>query len=254
MFNKKHASLLYDFHWEEFNSQNTEEHIKHFLEVGTPKSSCWFSNLAPYIKGFESFKAYIRFNHMESLKGGDLKSSTTSRTAKTCPAIKSILTNSILIKCPSDIMITIDSENNYRYNTPESGKPPLVTVESHAFEQLDNSKSPTVFKGYLNLKFKLAINIGNTSGVPLIFLHPWYHSKLPFDVLNGVLEGGREAGVALNINTIVKVPKGSTKEVFIKAGTVIAYLWSPRPLQLVHCPTLTIPVRHKFSQGGPLGN
>ena len=225
--------LYYTFNDPAWN-KDPERYINLMLEQSSRNKSCWYSNVPKILGGVRNF---VFKKHRDIMNGvPPHKTKNRSGSARLCPAIHSVLDNSILIKCPSDLAISITSNKEFFYTTPDplGSNSPLIAIRSHGYSDMENVESPKLFEGYMNIKFVFPIHIGNNSDTPLIFLHPNFHTRSEFTVLNGVIPRGYVKYQELNINTLVKVPeKGEPPtEIFIKKGEVLAYLWSPKQLSL----------------------
>jgi hypothetical protein len=225
MFGLKKKEYL---EWYSDDIRVTEENINEMLELSRPKSSCWWSNLKSTINSeFGSYSEYIKHQH----HNGNTDLMNTHATVKQCPAVTNILTNSYLIKSPSDITITLTKDYRFLYNTANN----LIDVDSHHIEQFSTEKS-NIFEGKINLKFMIPINI-KTNNTPWIFTQPLYHNNMWFDVTPGSIFGNYTKGQPLFINVLVDIPKDEPITYEIKAGDVLAYMWFPKRIELKHSKT-----------------
>lgn len=214
-----------------FNDKDLAEQIvEDILVPSSPKSSCWWSNLKLNLFGFKNRFEYVKSQHKEYLAGvGDGRAQEATSTIKACPAVGDILSNSFLIKSPADIAVTVDSSMRFVVSTANE----LISVQNHSIEQF-HSEEHNIFEGKMNLKFKLPIII-RTDNIPLMFLQPMFHNNVDYTVVNGTISGKYTKGQPLNINILIDIPKGDEQVVYyIKAGDILAYLWSPEKLKLQH--------------------
>jgi hypothetical protein len=229
--------------------ENAEKEVHRYLEEGSPRSSSWFSSLnlntsklliGKYIPSMSKFIQHLQHN---CLVRGDqeqcnlLEYDHSFSTAKTCPGLKTLLTDSILVKAPCDILITIKDTGEWVYKVPSEG---LITLsEDHGPEQFGypfKEEDQKLFETRRIIKFSLPIQI-STEGVSFIYLDPQLHSKnRELTVINGVIGGeATTRGGTLNIITMYELPqKGSSISISIKKGSILAYLWASRPLKLKH--------------------
>jgi len=256
---KKYTILKY---WFEEEYLKDGELIDLYLENKGTKGSCWFSSLklnisenliGKYIPSMKRFIATLQ----KSCLGGDSKACEYINldklsTIKTCPGVRGIISNSIVVKAPCDILITVNSEGEWVYRVPDSR---LVQVaEEHPAMQFGapfTNENSALFKNKRVIKFKLPIKI-STDGTPYIHLQPQFHSDLPLSVVNGIIEGPHTKGAPLNIITLCTLPKrGSTLEIQINKGDALAYLWSPKPFKIKEGTSKDIKPRfhHKFIGG-----
>ena len=226
---KKNKYLEYYFAVDVLNEKEISESIiEDFITPATPKSSCWWSKLKATVNdGFNSQLDYVRHEH----KNNNTNISTSRATAKQCPAINNILTNSYLIKAPTDMIITITKEREFIYNSSSNA----YNIEAHSSDQFHTEKHG-LFNNKMNLKFEIPIYI-RTDNIPWVFMQPMYHNNMWFDVAAGVIDGKYTKGQPININVLVDIPKGEPVTYEIKAGDVLAYMWLPEKVELKHTKT-----------------
>jgi len=241
--------------WNFYQKINDEDNlIDLFLEKHNKRNNCWWSQLNPYLFGKGKVKDFFHWVHKKKFAGEQNipESFHSVGTAKVCPAIgKGILDKSFLLKTPTDLCFSIDS-NGYIAQSIMESEIAITANQGHSPNQYkynwdyrDDSITDIVdspFDGYTSVKFGLPIYI-RTNNVPYIFLQPQYHKQQEYNenisVLNGLVEGKYTGGQPLLLNVMVKLPKSGTKTIFIKQGTVLAYLWSPEYLELVRNKNLT---------------
>mgnify|MGYP007107491073 FL=1 len=222
---KKKKYLEYYFSDDDLNSPEVaNEVIGEFISPATPKTSCWWSKLKTRIDEHKNQFEYVKQQH----KFGNTDIVESSATAKTCPAINNILMNSYLIKSPSDMIITINKDCGFLYNSSND----KISISTHPTCQFHTEKNG-LFDGKMNLKLALPINI-KTDNIPWIFVQPMYHNDMWFDVTPGVIDGKYTKGQPLNINVLVDIPEGEPVTYEIKAGDVLAYMWLPEKVELKH--------------------
>lgn len=218
MFGKKY--LGYRFKDDSLNNKEmAEELASEIIVQGRPTSSCWFSKLKTATKDFRTYPDFIKDRHKRMLQGEHVENTTGIATAKSCPGIISTISDSYLIKSPTDAMVTIDDKQQIVVDTSNS----LMEVRSHGRDQFVNEGND-FFADKINLKFNIQMTI-KTDGVGYMLLHPVYHSKPDFFVPHGVVSSKYAKCQELNIITLVDIPKpGETKSIEIKKGDVLAYL------------------------------
>jgi hypothetical protein len=204
------------------------ELISTMLVKATPSSSCWWSALPPNVQGISSYLDYLKDIHLNTLKGFPGSRRMTVATAKKCPAILEVLTNSYLVVSPADVLITIDRNGNFVSDSPS----PLIDVISHEAEIFHaQCNASGLFNDKMNLKIEIPVYI--SSEVPYIFLEPKYHNKTFYEVSLGAITGKYMKGQPLTINTFVDIPTTDDPvHYFIKKGEVLAYLWFPETVKL----------------------
>ena len=154
--------------------------------------------------------------------------SQSNNTAKTCSGILNILSNSVLVKAPCDILISIDSDGTWSYVTPPGSAYVKLAEEHPPVQYTPARKEDAIFKNKQVIKFIMPITL--RASEDYIHLAPQYHSDLPLTLLSGVIE---TASAPLNLITTFDIPpKGEVTEIVIKKGTVMAYLWTAKPLRL----------------------
>lgn len=239
---KKYANLYYRF-TDPLLDAKDKDFISNFMEEGTLGSSCWFKNLATntseglFGKYIPNMIKYISFLHNKCLRDGDQLAcdhinSDALGTAKTCPGIRRVIKNSVLVKAPCDIAIDIYSDGSWMWKAPNNM---LIELgEDHGTGQFGlpwTRPGSQLFKNKRVLKFKLPL-IVRTDGEPFIFLQPQFHTDFPFEIVNGVI-APPSPSTSLNIVTFFKVPEdGDTLSVHIKEGDVLCYLWGAKPFKL----------------------
>jgi hypothetical protein len=240
--------LLFSFVRKEHNVKEiVDDVIRNYLEPITLKSSCWWSNMAKTIQSVNtnSYVEYINAVHTNLFKATESSLSVTPSydvagsiaTAKSCPAIISLLSTSFLVRSPADIYITVQEDGNFLWNTSNN----LITIEHHPPCQFtpDDDKG-NLFKGKVNVKFNTGIVI-RTSKMPWLFLQPMYHNNADFTVINGVVSNKHAKGRMLNINTFFNIPIGGEPITYhIKKGDVLCYLWFPKKMKMKHTLNNTI--------------
>lgn len=211
-------------HYLKYNWQGEDLGIEKYLEVGNKKNNCWWKSLKHNTKFFEVFNKHAHqfFNKIPSDENDGVY-----RSAKICPAIgDGLLNKSIIVKSPCDILINVQSDGGYYYEIPDER---FLNISSHSADQFWTSEN-NIFQDYYNFKFELPIQV-STNGLPFMFLDPLYHNlQTPFRVVNGVIEGKHTKSQPLNINTLIHIQEEKT--LFIKAGDVLAYLWTPESCKL----------------------
>jgi hypothetical protein len=221
---------------------NDKKEEKFFLEESNRQSSCWFKNLPIFINKASTLIDYFNILHNKEA------ATIPGETAKVCPAIQSVLDNSILIKTPADIAITIDSTGSYSWEVSSNR---MIYLEEHILEQVGSGKD-TIFKNNVILKLCYRAVISSGGRYPYIFLQPHYHNKLPISIVNGIVPPSYSKNwVDLNIIMLLEVPKEGVETHIIKSGAVIAYLWAPQKLKLRNTEYSSIPpsIRRRFLGG-----
>jgi len=237
MIFKKKNYFEYYFKDPFFDKEISEERVKHYLEESTPKSSGWWKTLKIHIDMALKFRSHIDYlknyqtTHLEEKTEGTPNPLMSLKTAKSCPAIIDVLSNSLLLKSPVDIVFTISSDERYVWNSSQYDMAsPAIDIVTHDKIQLRTYGNNDIFKNKMNIKFIFPMYV--KSNTPYIFLPPTYHNPdFPFQVLPGTVTK-RWMPVELNTNTMIDVPKKGTKSYHIKKGEVIGYLWFPEKTKL----------------------
>ena len=186
MFGKK-KKLMYYFENDKFNNKEfSEEMISRFLTPADAKSSCWWSSLKPTLFGLDMRDTVIEFHNKFMLGktsgNSDLEYSSVS-TARKCPSLINMFTNSYLLRSPSDMTITIDKFGAFISHSAN----PLIEVMNHPTSQF-YTETDNLFEGKMNLKFIFPFNL--KSDVQWLFLQPMYHNNMWFTVANGAIFNG----------------------------------------------------------------
>jgi hypothetical protein len=208
---------------------------KEFLQESSTKSSCWFSNLPLFVHRARSLVHELRDKHVQIFNTRNIQDldSVPALTAKTCPAVRSILDNSILVKAPVDLAITIKNDGSY---IAQPSTPEFMGVSEHPVAQVESSDAASnkVFEGALILKLALEMSVSNFSGSSLVFMQPTYHTKVPYLVVPGVVPSSYlKTWKRLNIIAIFEIPKEGYVTHLIRKGDILAYLWSEDNLTVV---------------------
>lgn len=239
MFGKKNNYLEYHFIDNGLNllAEDGGKIIDEFISPSSAKSSCWWSNLKAYVDGYKNQFEYVKKEHRDKLKLRDgnyiTKINETRATAKLCPAIHSILSNVFLIKCPSDIIITVDKTTAHLYNASSN----YISIRSHSTKQFHTENgNGNLFENKMNLKFELPIYIRPNNN-PYLFIQPIYHNDTWYDVAPGIIDGRFKKAQPLNVNVLVDIPKDEPVTYELKSGDVLAYMWIPGKTELKHSKT-----------------
>ena len=229
-----------------FTAQHLEEQYKDIIDdyISTGKTSkCpWHNALTPLSNGISSIKQYLGLESKNIINKGFTSNSRAQTTMKVCPGINDILNNCLLIKLPTDLHLTLhDNGTKFIWKTPDGT--PCIEIESHHPDQW-TPKDPNLnlFKNKQNIKFMFPLQIG--SDVPYIFLQPQFHNNVPFTVINGAVDGKYKKSNNLNINTFFECT-GNDENYFLKAGTVIAYIWFPEKVKMVYNNKLPLMPLHR---------
>jgi hypothetical protein len=245
-----------------FNNPSNLEHslrlqISDYLEEGSPSGSCWFrslpTNLSKFFLGEQvsSIRGLMTLLTSRASKGDStstdlLKTVGTFSTAKTCPGIRGVLANSVLVKCPMDIQISVASTGTWAYRTAREGL--LEIGDEHPPAQVSTRDGlNNIFDGYKFLKIKLPLLLA-TRGVSYIHLQPQYHVRASeYFVMNGVMSGRTTYGEDLNIIIGIKLPpEGETIDIAINAGDILAYLWAEKPMKVIEDTSISKTPKTKF--------
>jgi len=228
---------------EEWEYRLSEDFITEVLEVSEPKTNCWWSNMKTFVDGYTSWKQGFHSVIQNLRRGIEDDFANTQTTAKLCPAIREgILNKVILIKMPNDLIISKDETGNFG----EVGSTSFVKLGSHPPKQWYTEKG-NPFENKMNIKFQFPIYTRTEKELPWMFLHPQYHKQnLPFEVLNGVIEGKNTKGQFLTLNTVAEIPK-EQETIMIKKGTIMAYMWLPEKVKLKYNPKMNFKHQTTFS-------
>lgn len=237
MFKKKNY-LEYYFMNPFYGKEVSEERIKEYLEESNPSSNGWWHTLKLHWDPlFKSYFEYFKTAHADFFLGKikEPPPMLSIRTAKACPAIMDVLTNSFLIKSPSNIIITIDPEGRFLWHSSDrsENEREVIDIVSHGEKQFRTYGDNDIFKDKLNIKFNFPIYIKSTA--PFIWLPPTYHNPDSiFKVFPGALNKKWNSVNQLNLNTYINIPKNQTETYHIKKGDVMGYLWFPEKTKLKH--------------------
>lgn len=197
-----------------------------FLERGSPASCPWHSALSSFV-GFtgsiKSFYASLKDRYFRGEISGDELNRNLGpvrATARSCPAINHVLSNSYIVKCPVETHISISPDGRYVWNSPSTK---LMNVSSHPTDQY-TSEGSTLFNNRINLKFELPV-ILNSHKQPYMFLQPSFHLDAEWETVNGAVTNRETLCQQLNVNTFFRIDPTRQRDIVIPVGTPLAYLW-----------------------------
>lgn len=222
-----------------------EEDIDIWLEVCKPSTSLWWDTLSSS-KSIQNISEI--FKRMLAKKEQYGAVPTAAKTMKNCPGVLGLFKSTILLKAPMDMEIHLkDAEEGITQIVCESIYPAGLKVESHPTWQFANGG--TTWANYRNIKFKFPFIISSTH--PYIFVQPYWHNPLPFDVPPGGLFGKYHEHEALNLNTFYKMSENQEYDSFkLKKGTVLGYMVFPYPVSLKYDPKLHVDARLTMLKNG----
>jgi len=215
---------------QELNS-DPEKYIGLFVTQNTRQKCPWFNGLSKLHKIKERFRLAKRklFNNEITLEQCN-KELEVSSSARTCPGIVDLLDQSIIVHCPTDVHISINTNGEYYWNSPSNE---LINISSHPREQYI-AEDNKLFKDKINIKFNLGLRLSTDNDIQWVYLQPQYHYDAPWEVVHGVMKGNHTSTELLNINTFVKINENEQTDLFIPAGTPLCYIWFSEPVKLVH--------------------
>jgi hypothetical protein len=221
--------------------------VPSIMEESTPSSSCWFKQL-PLLAGskYSDILEFFSGAHSDKLKGKGGPAFMYS--AKVCPAVQNMLSTSILVKAPADIMLTIDTNGGYVWDTSEGS---LISITEHPREQVAGVGANDLFEGKLALKFNIDIYMVAKDSFSLMLLQPQFHNKVPFTVINGLIPPEFLASsTELNVIGLFDIPKENPVTHYIKQGQVLAYMWAENKVKLEKSKhTIHHPIRRSYLRG-----
>jgi hypothetical protein len=212
-------TIKYQFISREYSDKHVaQEAIKTLLVKATPTSSCWWSKLKRRVGDAKTNIDAIRIAQEVSLKDEE-NLPEGGMTTKTCSGILNLFNKTYLVKAPADIVITIDSDENYRWNTAADE---LVTIAVHNKKQFW-SEGNDLFANKVCFKIILKIRL-STNGFGYMLTEPYYHNTLGLSFALGYVSDVYAQSEELNIFMFLDVPKEGTKTVTIPKGTTLQYL------------------------------
>ena len=199
--------------------------ISEFLVECSPSTSSWFNSLDFFINGAKDLNEYFSIVKRNILKGlqsyDEINSVTTpaATTIKNCPGIKGLFRNTILVKSPCDLHVSVLPHNNNFEVLFNSSDQRLMIGEWHDDGQF-KSRSNGLFNGAKNLKLCLPIVL--QTDVDYLMLDPMYHENLPWKTMTGVINAREYNAVQLNINVMLQETEC---DFIIKKGAPLCYLY-----------------------------
>ena len=205
-------------------------------------SSSWLKELPPtigtYLFGgkvltpshlYSKIKRMLKYGTPEEAQEAAEVLRAPIATAKTCPGIKRLLSNSLVVVCPTDVHITVFKSGDWLANVAEGEF--LTITEDHPIYQLDTLKEgSSIFRGRGVIKFKIPIHL-SAVGDYLILPAQYHKAHESLQTLVGLVPRERFArkGATLNIINTLNTSPDEDYDITIKKGTPLAYLWSSTP-------------------------
>lgn len=229
--------------WLKTWSDEFDFNIEDYISPCIPATSDWWKGLPRFLtSATKNIKDFVNERHRKYLYDAQDRepfkvktfNNGLEKTAKECPGIMSVFKTSYLIKCPSDMMITISKSMDIVVDVPAGSN---FKVESHHFAQIASQNN--LFEGRINIKFVLPIMLCSESKIPWVFFNPTYHSNPIWDVIPGVIDENYTQGIELNVNTLIDTrtlewDAYGTYTINLKKGDPIAYLWLPEKTKFVY--------------------
>jgi hypothetical protein len=211
--------IKYQFKSLQYNEQYiAEEVIKRVIVKSIPSSSCWWSKLKQRTDKAKNNIEAVKHSQQNLLKGVG-NDTTKGVTAKTCSGILNLFNKTYLIKSPTDIVITIDSDEEYRWDV---GNAELVTISAHNKTQFCNEGND-LFSNKMCFKISLQLRL-STRDFGYMLTTPYYHNELGLDMALGYVSEMYAKSEGLNLFMFMEKPKDGTKTLTIPEGTVLQYL------------------------------
>lgn len=176
------------------------------------------------------YRDYRASNNLPQLDG-HIKNYAHFSTAKLCPNIVNILSQSVAVKAPVDIHVSV-----IKYPKVEP-KAHHVFVDDkfpytqpHGRVQFTTEKS-SVFTNMVNLKIEIGINLHCHKDTVVTFTQPLYHNdKVPYTVIPGMFTYPLNGFAGLIFNALM--PE-DTEDFIIKSGDVLFYATFNRKVKLI---------------------
>jgi len=210
--------IKYQFIDKEYNEKYiAEELIKEIIVKATPSSSCWWSRLKSRTDDAIDILDGKRKKLEDLVKGGD--GEEFGATAKTCSGILNLFKKAYLIKSPTDIVITVDSDENYRWETSNEA----LTYISHHPKGQFWSEGNNLFENKLCFKVELGVRL-SMNGFGYMLIEPFYHNNLDARLALGYVNDTYSKSESLNLFVFIDIPKEGVKTLVIPKGDVLQYL------------------------------
>lgn len=187
-------------------------------------SSPWIKSLPTMVGGWKGIDHW--FNTI-GLQMNSPEIDIPNFTLKVCPGVSHFLKRCILIKLPVDTLIETSSNGSFKYAF-SGGVPAHLTAERlainhHPRNQYNNipPSSNDLHTDKINLKIVFPISIYTEKQCSAVFLNPFYHEKVEYDIMPGLLGLKHSPLVGLPVNTLFPAVD---KKYYFKAGHVLGYL------------------------------
>jgi hypothetical protein len=236
--------------WDSSVRKDLDININDYLVPAYNAPNCPFKKIKTYVSGARTILENFALKHKRIFDIGHIPQQEEPNYApsiKVCPGVSPIVMNSLLVKSPSDFIISIDSNGRFLPELPsviEAGMDFII----HPFEQtrMDNGDNLLDGRVMVKLAFPLFINVDNEC----VTLNPsWEHTQFPWKVSSGIIPAGYTG--LLNIFIDLDIPETGTNQYYVKKGDPLAYLYFPNKKlgKLREVPDLSRPTRRKFLRG-----
>lgn len=237
------GTLYYNFSRPyEYNIDNTDTNFQDLIETmlvpANPSTSNWYKSLTIFQNSrAKNAKEFLKelignvYNNKVSPEAADVMFQGPL-TIRQCPGVKDLLNRSFLIKCPTDVYLTLSDDKEFVTQSLSSDQS-ICKVDSHPKQQWQPNNQHNYFEGKINLKFSLDVSVSTSNNIPWIFTQPMYHGNPPFTVIPGMIAKPYSNGTGLIINTFIDANDvDKDGGLFIKSGTPIAYMVFPEKMNL----------------------
>lgn len=193
------------------------------VESLSSKTSSWLSSI-PFYRDFE--KVYKNRNDvLKNSNSWKCPAGEAPITIRTCPGIRDLFNNSVLVKWPVDFIIHNNNNGEISWNCPDAN---LIRVSHHPAHQYESENF-----NFINFKVTLPVAITSNKLLNIVFLQPFYHNQNNLDVVlpPGVVSVMPSVDFELTINFMLP---NTPKSYYFKKNEAIAYLYATEPFKLVN--------------------
>lgn len=212
------------------------EDVHLYLEKSSPNKSSWYKSLKTYTNSNSSNFISHWKSRFKQLVSGEIPQhvfekeffenpgQTSNITSKRCPGILGVLNNCYLVKSPVEIVIEIKDNTILQVHVSDSK---YMTINGHGSNQF-RSANNGLFNTRESVKFMLPVRL--RTDVPYIFIDPFFHNNSGVQVVPGTISKPYNKLMELIVHCLVDT--SVDRDIHIKPGDVIAYMWFPEKVNL----------------------
>ena len=198
------------------------------------KTSNWFRKMPKRIPDERRPAKIVADNIRQGFKE---RLGLVNTSIKTCPGIKDLLVQTLVVKAPCDIDVlrVTPEEVGLKDGRPENillavpASEYIVFQEGHTQSQFTHDADPT-FKDHLNLKLDSRLSLICPKDVDVTFMQPLFHNpNAPWKIIPGTFKFPQNKLVGLLLNAFVP---SKIKSFRINYGDALFYAMFSKPVKV----------------------